>query len=131
MLTIHSNLGEIGADLFDKLFLSVNASSKQACVRFDASLSYLTVPLILNDLQISKDNYWLSWMQYLAGDDFDDVETESEKPENDENINVDIYDEKSNASDNKLRDFFENLKARHLPSRKLRHQFFNDQVLVI
>jgi len=101
---IHDNLGEIGSELFGKMFLNST-----------------------NSKQVSKIEFWTLWMEYLSGDlllddlsqnDDDDAHTLSLLPEN---LDQDL--EKQTPS------LFKRIVSRYHPSRRLGQLFFSDHVL--
>jgi len=113
--SVRENVGEMGSELFIQIFM-MDASSDR------------TEP-------VTKDEYWMRWMQYFATESYG-----AYQPENEDNTSETLsavsaieygadpkVKRKTTAEKSRVVQCLDGLRSRFLPSRKLNDLFFSDQ----
>ena len=128
---IHKELGEIGSELFSRIFLNKSKSAQVAV--FALSFSNLKSYFII--FQLSEREYWCCWINFFAEELFfeDEMGLESEqaplletglelKESFSSTIEVEVDDDPVNC--------FEFIHSRIAPSRHLNNLFFQEDIMV-
>lgn len=129
---IHENLGEIGSELFEKLFLTYSETKQvKSCISNCCSLFevHLLIRLAFLFQTVSKQEFWTQWMEFLSG--YSDVESSSTGDHNEsQQLNL-TESVKATTTSGNFSNFLDDFKARYFLHRRLRAAFFDDKTLVI
>jgi hypothetical protein len=93
---------------------------------FDNKYQFSFDVLVL--MQVSKEEFWTLWMEYLSGDLLLDDLSQSDD-DNAQTLSLLREDTDRNLK-KQTPSFFKSLIARYHPSRRLGQSFFSDHVLV-
>ena len=139
---IHDCLGEAGADLFESL-LFPDSRLKQVLVAVRLRKLYWPMSTHFFAEQVSQSEYWAAWMKYLAVETYYSTvqsEDDSDSAATEENGEPHPQAEPEMHSTDALKDskdaedfnvgWFEHLHARFSSTRRLKHLFFEEQIVV-
>jgi hypothetical protein len=151
LASIHENLGEIGSELFKKHFLhGLNSSTvshyitliflnciKLCSGKFMRFLGRSTFEStdIYSFVQISKNDYWAHWMKFLSEETFSNsmphLGTTAAVNQSGEGTNHQMDGPDLEQTVSEQIGWIERFLANYAPSRRLKHHFFDDHVMVV
>ena len=122
--SIHKNLGEFGSELFKKYFMI--GTKQELCLISNCLDRYL----ICIHLQICKVQFWFQWMKFLSEETFSQIQNTDFLENSSLQRRGSLSSESSLAALSESTSIFEKLHSKFSPSRRLKHRFFEAQILV-